>query len=82
MAPQFGSDKVRNEAKQLKYSEKKVVFHTNLKHMFKHTVTDLDTQPTMMQQRLTCALKTPWLQLDGCCCLSDMGDKILFRINW
>ena len=44
-----------NRAKPLEYSEKKVVFHTNLGQMFKCTVTTLVTQPTTMQQRLTCA---------------------------
>jgi hypothetical protein len=82
MAPQIGSEKVGNKAKQLKYSEKTNVFHTNLKQMFKHVATDLGTQPTMTWQRLTCALKNPRLQLDVCCCLSDMGDKTLFRNNW
>jgi len=36
---------------------RKVVFRTNLGQMFERTATDLDTQPTKMQQRLTCALK-------------------------
>jgi len=44
--------------------------------------TDLDTWPTMMQQRLMCVLKNARLLPDGCCCLSDKGNKILFRINF
>jgi hypothetical protein len=42
----------------------------------KHTATNLDTLPMMMQQRLMLDSKVP-----GCCCLSDTGNKILFRIN-
>jgi len=49
--------------------------------MLKCTATDVGTQPTMMQQRLTCALKNARLLSDGCCCLIDKGNKILFRIN-
>jgi hypothetical protein len=60
---------------------KKVVFCTNLEHMFKFTATALNTQPTTMQQRLMCTLKNARLLSDGCCCLSDKGNGILFRIN-
>jgi len=49
--------------------------------MFKFTATDVDTQPTTMQQRLTCTLKNTRLLSNGCCCLSDKGNEILFRIN-
>ena len=50
--------------------------------MFKRMATDLDTQPTMTQQRLTCPLKSPKLLPDGCCCLSDTGnDKPLQNQN-
>jgi hypothetical protein len=48
-----GLTKVENQAKPLKYSEKEVVFFTNLDQMFKCTATDLNTQPTTTQQRLT-----------------------------
>ena len=41
----------------MKYSEKKVVFRTNLEQMFKRTATDLDTQPTTTQRGLQCALR-------------------------
>jgi hypothetical protein len=33
--------------------------------------TNHNTQLTMMQQRLVCALKNGWLFLGGCCCLID-----------
>jgi hypothetical protein len=36
--------------------------------------TDLDTQPTTTQQRITCPLKKARLLPDRCCCLSDMGN--------
>ena len=49
--------------------------------MFKRTATNLVTQPTMMQQTLTCALKKARLLPDGWCYLSDKGNEILFRIN-
>ena len=49
--------------------------------MFKRTATDLDTQLTKMQQRLTCANKNVRLLPDGCCCLNDKRNEILFRIN-
>ena len=50
--------------------------------MIKRAVTDLDTRPTTTGQRLTCALKNARLLRDGCRCLADTGNKILFRINW
>jgi len=52
------------EIKQKHWSflKKKVVFLTNLEQMFKRTATDLDSQPTTQQRRLSCALKKP-----GCC---------------
>jgi hypothetical protein len=43
-------------------------------------VTNLETQPTT-RQRLTCALKNARLLPDGCCCLKEKGNEILFRIN-
>ena len=49
--------------------------------MFKRTATDLDTQPTRMQQRLTCTLKNVRSLPDSCCCLSKNGNEILFRVN-
>jgi hypothetical protein len=71
------------EIKQIYWSIlKKKVFLTSLEQMFKSTATDLDTQPTMAQQRLTCALKNARLLSHGCCCLNNTGNKILFRINW
>jgi hypothetical protein len=44
-----GLTKVENQAKPLKYSEKKIVFLTNLDQMFKSTATDLNKQPTTTQ---------------------------------
>ena len=49
--------------------------------MFKCTATDINTQPTVTQQRLTFAVKNARLLPNGCCCLSDKGNEILFRIN-
>jgi hypothetical protein len=49
--------------------------------MFRFMATSLNTQLTAMQQRLTCTLKNDRLLSDGCCCLSDKGNDILFRIN-
>ena len=73
---------LRLEIKQNHWSIlKKVVFCTNLEQMFKFTATDLDTQPTTMQQRLMCSLKNARLLSDGCCCLNDKGNEILCRIN-
>jgi hypothetical protein len=66
--------KVGNLAKPLKY--------TKLQQMFRCMTTNLETQPTTMQQRLTCALENAGLLPDVCCCLNNMGNKILFRINW
>jgi hypothetical protein len=60
--------------------KKKVLFRTNLKQMFKRTATDRDTQPTTTHRRPTCALKNVRLLPDGCCCLSDKENEILFRI--
>ena len=50
-----GLTKIGNQAKPLKYSEKKN--RTNLEQMFQRRATDLDTQPTTTQQRLMRALK-------------------------
>jgi len=50
--------------------------------MFRCTATNLDTQPKTMQQRLMCALENARLLPDVCCCFNNMGNKILFRINW
>jgi len=58
------------------FLKKKVVFRTTLEQMFKCTATNLNTQPTMMRQT------DAWLKVPGCCCLSDMGSKILFRIDF
>jgi len=41
--------------------------------VFKHMGTDLSTQPTPTQQRLTCALKNAWLLLQQFSTESD-GD--------
>ena len=76
----FGMTKFGNQAKPLKYSEK-IVSHTNLEQMFKRMATDLDTQPTTKQQRLTCALKNTRLLPDGFSCRGDIGNEILFRIR-
>jgi hypothetical protein len=76
----LGLTKFGNQEKALKHFEE-VVFVTNLEQMFKSTATDLNTKPTMTQQRLTCALKDARLLPDGCCCLGDKSNKILFRIN-
>ena len=52
----LGLTKVGNQAKPLKYSGGgEVVFHTHLEKTFKRVATNLDTQPTMTKQRLTCA---------------------------
>ena len=48
--------------------------------MFKCMATNLDTQPTIKQQRLTCELENATLLPDGYCCLNDKGNKI-FRIH-
>ena len=75
---------LRLEIKQNHWSvlEKKDVFHTNLEQMFKGTTTELNTQLTTTQQRLTCVLKNIRSLPDCCYCLNSMGNKILFRINW
>ena len=49
--------------------------------MFKREATDLDTQSTTTQQRLTCALKNARFLPDGCCGLDDKRNKIMFRTN-
>ena len=56
-------------------------FVTSSEQMFNRTVTDLDTQPTTTHQRMTCTCKSARLLPDGCCCLSDKGNEILFKIN-
>ena len=61
---------------------KKVVFPTNVQHIFKRTVTDLNTQSATTQQRLTCALKNARFLPDGCCCLNYTDNKSLSRITW
>ena len=50
---QIWSDYGWKSSKTTEVFWQKVVFCTNLKQMFKHTVTDLDTQPMTMQQKLT-----------------------------
>ena len=75
----MGLTKVGNQAKPLKYSEKKIVFPTSLEYLFKRTATDLNTQPTT-QQKLTCALINARLLPDDYYCLSNKRNEILFRI--
>ena len=77
----IGSDWVWKSSKTTEILLKKTVFHTNLEHMFKRTTTDLDTLPTLTQQRLMCAHDNTRLLPDCCCYLSDTGNKMLFRIN-
>jgi len=64
----------------MNYSEKKVVFCTNLEQMFKRMATDPNTQPTTMYQRQTRAIKNARSLPNGCRFLNDMGNEILFRI--
>jgi ABC-type transporter MlaC component len=45
--------KVGNQATPLNYSEKETVFCTNLEQMYKHTATNLETQPTTTQHEST-----------------------------
>lgn len=73
-AIKLGLTDVGNQEKPLKYLGGGVVFCTNLEEIFKCMATILNTQLTMMQQRLTCTLP-------GCCCLKDKGNEILIRIN-
>jgi hypothetical protein len=40
--------------------------------MFKHSVTDLDTQPMMTQQRLMCAVHVSTLSHTSCCTLKEL----------
>ena len=75
-----GLTKVGNQAKPLKYSERK-----KKKSCISYQLADVQTcsyqphtKPTTTQQTLTCALKHAW---QGCCCLKDIGSKNLFRIN-
>ena len=49
--------------------------------MFKRVATDLDTQSTTTQQKLTCALKNARLLPGGCCGINDNGNEIVFGIN-
>jgi hypothetical protein len=58
-----------------------VIFCINLEQMCKHTATTRNTQPTMVQHRLTCALKNARLLPDGFCCLNKTGNKILFKLT-
>jgi hypothetical protein len=53
----IGLTKVGNQSKHLKYFVKKKAFRTNLEYMFKCAATNLDTQHTTTQQRLTCTKK-------------------------
>ena len=76
----LGLTKVGNQAKPLKYSEKKVVFHTSLEQMFKRMTTDPSVKLTT-EKRLMFVLKNARLLLDDCCYLSDKGNEIIFRIN-
>ena len=77
----LGMTECGKQAKPLEYYAKKL-FHTNLEQMFKRTSNDLDTQPTTTQQRMTCAFKNVRLLSDGCFCLKNTVNKILFRISW
>ena len=79
---QSGSNEVWKSSKATELFWKKSVYLTNLKQMFKYTATNLDIQPTLRQQRLTCALKIARLLPGGYFCLNDTGNEILFRINW
>jgi hypothetical protein len=47
-----GLTKVGNQETPPNYSEKEIVFCTNLEQMYKHTATNLETQLTTTQQRL------------------------------
>ena len=79
---QIGSDYGWKSRKTTEvFWKKKVAFRTNLEQMFKRAATDLDTQSTTTQQRMTCALKNSRLLPDGCCGLNDKGNEIFFRIN-
>ena len=60
---QIGSDWGWKSSKTTEEFWKNVVFCTNLEQMFKRVATDLDTQLTAKQQRLTCALKKARLLL-------------------
>lgn len=57
------------------------MFITNLEQMLKRA-TDHSTIPTKTQHRLKWVLKNAKFLPDGCCCLTDMGNKIFFRITW
>jgi hypothetical protein len=61
---------------------RKLRYVTNLEQMFKRTATDLITIPTQTQHRLKWVLKNAKFLSDGCCCLTDMGNKTFFRITW
>jgi len=50
--------------------------------MFESSVTDLNTKPTMTQQKLSSALIEARPLPDGCCSLNAAVIRILFRINW
>ena len=69
-----GLTKVGNQAKPLKYSEKKLYFIPIYSRC-------TNVWPTMKQQRLTCALKNARLLPDVRCCLGNKGSEILCRIN-
>jgi hypothetical protein len=56
-------------------------YRANLEQMFKRMATDLDIQLTTTHQRLAFELKNFSLLPDGCCCLNDKGNEILFKIN-
>jgi hypothetical protein len=70
---QIGS-KFGNQAKPLNYSEK-----SSISYQFRADV-QKDTS-IRSRQRMMCSLKNTRLLPDGCYCLNDMGNKILFRIN-
>jgi hypothetical protein len=75
----LGLSEVGNQAKPLKYSEKKkVVFRTHLEQMFKRSTTDLNKQPTTTQQRLAFELKNVSLLPDGCRCINDKRETRYF----
>jgi hypothetical protein len=76
----LGLTKVGNQAKPLKYSEKKSVIRTSVEQMFKRMTINLSVKLTT-QHRLMCVLKNARLLPEGCCFLRDKGNEILFRIN-
>ena len=77
----MGLNKAGNREKLLKHYEKVVVCY-QLRKTLKTTATDLNTKATKTQRRLKWVLKNAEFLSDGCCCLKDVGSKILCRISW